>query len=234
MSNTPKLREMIFNKLLDDIFNGVINPGEKLLEKDLTKCFKVSRTPVREALLKLEAEGYVIHTKNVGAVVKKLSTKTVKETYNLLALLEGYGTEISAPNLTQDDILYLVKLCKSIDSLKKITIPTYVKTNAEFHALLISKCDNETLLKMVSDLRRKIYRLLVEGQTVLTNFDKYRLCHQNILKAISNREYAKAGNLVRSHVLDASNTLVELLSTPSRQQIILPDVRRINKGPRKI
>ena len=98
------LRELIFNNLLEDIVHGRINPGEKLLEKELAKQFEVSRTPIREALLQLEAEGYVIHTKNVGAVIKKISSNTVQETYELIAFLEGYAMEVATDKITDEDV----------------------------------------------------------------------------------------------------------------------------------
>ena len=79
MIETKKpLREIIYNKLLEAIIQGKINVGEKLIENELAHKFRVSRTPIREALLQLEREGFVSHTKHVGAVVKKISARKIQ------------------------------------------------------------------------------------------------------------------------------------------------------------
>src|SRR5690606_27005736 len=150
----------------------------------------------REALLGLEAEGYVIHTKNLGAVVKKFSVKTVKETYELLALLESYATEVAAGKISEKEILYLKSLNESFVNLKKNTIAGSVKLNLEFHNFVVKKCGNVSLQQVHSDLRKSIYRVITEGATLPTHIERYACSHDEIIKAINERDAVMAGNLM--------------------------------------
>ena len=186
-----------------------------MLEKELAKKFEVSRTPVLEALVQLQAEGFVAHTKNVGAVVKKHSSDTVREICELIALLEGYATEIAADKMTDKDVLYVESLQKSLVKFKKIAasaISAYVKGNTEFHAFLVKQAGNKTLQHIISDLRKKIYRFVLEGKTVPIHYEKYILSHKQIVKAIAKRDHVKAGILMRLHCLDVCRYLMEVIS----------------------
>jgi len=213
------LREIIYNHLLEDIIHGIVSPGVKLLESELAEKFNVSRTPIREVLLQLENEGYILHTKNVGAVVKKISARTVQETYELVAFLEGYATELAIEKIKDEDVSFLKNLQKSLmNSLKEKKFSVYVQQNAAFHGFFVKKCGNETLQQVISDLRKRIYRLMVEGQTVSMHIEEYLTSHNKIIEAIAKRNRSKAGDLMKSHILDASRFLLDMIANLPRQQ----------------
>ena len=90
----PKsIREKIYQKVRDRITYGFLNPGERLIEENLVKEFKVSRTPIRESLRQLENEGLITFERNKGFTVSKLSPKQVDEIYQLPWILEGYAAK---------------------------------------------------------------------------------------------------------------------------------------------
>ena len=221
MSNIVKksIRQVIYDTLLKDIFHGRIHAGEKLLESDLAEKFHVSRTPIREALFQLENHGFVAHKKNIGAVVKKISATTVQETYDLVALLEGHATEIAVDKITQKDISYLKSLHNSMEEkIRSKDFSTYVSENAKFHGFFAKRSGNAILEKAISNLRNKIYRLAIEGQTLPLHIDEYLESHHDIIETVVLRKRGKAGNLMRSHVLDAKKYLLEIMERSQKSE----------------
>lgn len=203
-------REIIRNKLLEDILQGRINAGEKLLESELAEKFQVSRTPVREALLQLEKEEYITHRKNVGAVVKKISARKVQEIYEIVAQLEAYATEKATDKIGEKGISYLQTLLNRMkDSIKKKDYTTYVQENIQFHNFFVKNCGNETLQQIISGLRRRIYKVIAEGLTLPMHADRYSDWHRKIVNAISERNPVKAGKLMKGHVDEVRKRLLE-------------------------
>lgn len=210
MSKKPPLRYTIYRQLLDDILTGRINAGEKLLEAELAGRFRVSRTPIREALLQLEREGFIVHTKDVGAVVRKTSAEQVAETLDLVALLEGHATQLAVAEITEKDIALLTGLHLSMqECAEQDRFSTYVKLNAEFHAFFTVKCGNKKLRDTVLDLRKSIYRVLAEGQTLPRHMAEYIVSHQRIIDAATRGDFLNAGELMNSHVLDSKRYILE-------------------------
>ncbi len=206
------IRDTIYSEILEDIASGKIYPGEKLVESELAKKFNVSRSPVREALLQLEKEGFIVHRKNVGAVVRKISSKELSDTYELVALLEGFAIENATDNFKEKDIAFLKRLQESMeDSVKCRKFSAYVELNSEFHRFFVEKARNEKLWKVISSLRKSIYRVVLEGQTLPSHIDKYLASHRKIIKLVARRDIVGAANLMRSHVLDARKFLIEII-----------------------
>ena len=145
--STP-LRERIYEQLVDDILRGRINAGERLSEAALVQRFGVSKTPIREAFIQMEREGYILLKKNVGAVVEKISIRMVEEIFSVVAVLESYATEIVVAEkmLSQNDIASLAKLIQTMKVCsKQRKYLEYRSLNEEFHGYFVEKLGNETL-----------------------------------------------------------------------------------------
>ena len=205
------LRERIYSQLIEDIVAGRINAGEKLLEEELTERFNVSRTPVREALFMLEKEGFILHKKNIGAVVKKITEGNVKEIFEVVAQLEGYATEriCFGNNIEKkvNELSYLQEKMEYFSNLKNYY--EYQNVNIEFHRFFIENCDNQTLKETVIALRTKIYKLVKEGLSLPMYIDKYLLSHRKIIEMVSSKQSLNAGLLMREHVLESGKYLLE-------------------------
>ena len=205
------LREMIHRKILDAILAGRLNAGEKLLESQLAEKYKVSRTPVREALLQLEREGYLTHTKNVGAVVSRVPVRTVKEIYEVVAILEGYSTEIAInEGMSKKEISYLMDLQKEMEkAVKNREYEKYVPKNMAFHSFFLNRAKNAILKQTVEDLRMRIYRLVVEGLTLPKHSEEYLKDHKGIIEAARKGRSVEAAKLMKTHVSKARKNLSE-------------------------
>lgn len=210
MRKKPALRDVIYRELLRDILTGRIGSGEKLREAELAERFQVSRTPIREALLQLEREGFTAHSKNVGSVVKKLSAAEIEETYDIVALLESQATSIAVARLKEKDLAFLKRLQQSMqESADRERLTEYVKLNAEFHDFFAEKCGNRKLREIVLDLRKSIYRVMTEGQTLPRHIDEYLISHQRIIEAAARKDSVLAAELMNSHVLDSKKYVLE-------------------------
>ena len=210
MGSKPPLRYVIYKELLGDILTGRINSGEKLREVELAERFHVSRTPIREAMLQLEREGFIAHSKNIGAVVRKISARQVKETYEMVALLESHATQIAVAKMKDKDVSFLTGLQESMqDRADHERFSDYVKLNAMFHDFFVEKCGNKKLREVVLDLRKSIYRVVAEGQTLPRHVGEYLVSHQRIIEAAANRDSASAAEFMNSHVLDSKKYILE-------------------------
>jgi DNA-binding GntR family transcriptional regulator len=207
------IREIIRDHIVEDILKGRINAGEKLLEAEIAGRFHVSRTPVREALLQLEREGYISLTKNVGAIVRKITVKEVKEIYEVLAQLEALATEMAIDNLTKRDISNLKSLLKSMGkSIKMKDYGKYVKDNLEFHKYFLIKSGNESLNRIVVDLRSRIYGLVSQGLTLPMYAERYLEWHEKIVEAVDHKDAKKAGRIVKAHINEVKQRLLEKMN----------------------
>jgi DNA-binding GntR family transcriptional regulator len=133
-----------------NIIDGKSVPGERLAIEHLAREIKVSVVPVREAIRRLEAEGFVTFTRNVGATVASIDLDRYPETIEAVAVLEGVATGLAAPHLTATDLKKAralnEELRRSVDKLDPVR---FTRTNAQFHKTLYVRCPNRHLLGMV-------------------------------------------------------------------------------------
>lgn len=209
------LRKMIYEQLMSDILSGRINAGERLSEAALVERFGVSKTPIREAFIQMEQEGYIVLQKNVGAVVQKISIKMVEEIFTLVAVLESYATEtvVAERKLTKSDIAHLAKLIQTMKEYsQRKKYLEYRLLNVEFHGYFVEKLGNETLKKNVVDLRRRVYGFVSGGLTLPIYIDRYVECHRQILDAVKKNDATKAATLMRNHLMETKDFLVSTLA----------------------
>ncbi len=212
------LREIIYTQLVDDIIRGRINSGEKLVESELAEKFDVSRTPIREALLQLEKEGYTEHVKNVGATVRKISSQKVSEIFGVIAILESEATRMAVENeISKKDLAYLRRLQKDMfRSAKARDFINYNQLNILFHQFFLEQCENETLSGIDRDLRNKMYRMVSEGLSLPMNIERYIKSHDQVLEAVAARKPELAYRWMKEHILEASQALVKMMALRHR------------------
>jgi len=213
MRKKRSLRQNIYDHLIADITSGRINAGEKLLEVDLAKKFRVSRTPVREAIFQLVKDGYVVHKKDVGAVVRKVSIQEISETFDILALLEAYAVELAARSMGSADIVQLLSQLEEMETqVKEKKYNEYLRSNILFHKFFSERCGSESLLNVIRDLRRKVHRQLYVGLTVPKYVDRYMAFHRKIYDAIQCGDAASAGVAMRRHIEENKDYILTEMS----------------------
>jgi DNA-binding GntR family transcriptional regulator len=198
---TP-LGQHVFENLRQAIVRGEIAPGERLVETRIAEAMGISRTPVREAIHKLEREGLLRRLPRGGFTVMSLSREEIEETIGIRCVLESYAARLAAMNHKAEELAPLERKIqefqKCLDEGRMDALP---RINTEFHNLLYGLCRSPKLIRMISDLRDQIYRarkiiLNVERMAKVSNQD-----HRRMLTAIRQRDVEKVESLVREHIL---------------------------------
>lgn len=205
------LREMILHHLMEDIMTGRLGDGEKLSEVGLARRFRVSRTPIREALLQLEKLGYVVHQKHVGSVVKKITPQSIQEIFEVIAALEGQAVESCVAHTLGDKDLDLLEEWHQelTATVRSRNYPVYFEQNRRFHAFFTERCGNKTLHELVRQQRERVYRIISRGSTLPTRIDFYLETHRNIIDAVRTGDPHLAGRLMRTHAREAGVFIAE-------------------------
>jgi DNA-binding GntR family transcriptional regulator len=137
-------QEQTYALLRDRILNGTYAPGHKLNIRTLSREFGVSPMPVREAIRRLEAEGWVLYRRHHGAEIAAVDPMSASDALTTLALLEGYATALSAPHLKADDFERLRQMNEEIrDALAELDAGRVFDRNRAFHQGIYQHCPNQ-------------------------------------------------------------------------------------------
>lgn len=206
------LREIVFESMRDAILSGVLQPGERLMEIQLAEEMGVSRTPVREAIRKLELENFVVMIPRKGAYVAGVSSKDVADVFEIRSALEGLAAGLAAERITEDELEQMerVLFCRSNEG--DIDLEEVVKSDTDFHALVYSASRNERLIQILANLREQIQRfratsLAVPGRNKLALEE-----HRAIVEALRNHDSEEAQTLAIAHIVTAENVMFDALS----------------------
>jgi DNA-binding GntR family transcriptional regulator len=179
--------ERIYSELRQEIVNRSIPPGAKLSENTLSKKWKVSRTPLREVLRRLESEGLVTSHRYKGFTVNLITLEDVEQLYPIRIYLEGLAGKLATPTISGDPekLKVLEKLCKEMEALfKKRDIEAYIAKNNEFHSYIWYSCGNKWLIKILENLTSQVNRFIVKALHVPHRIDKSVREHWEIYKRL--------------------------------------------------
>ena len=167
--------EDLCNELRQEIVDRVIPPGSKISEASLCQKWKVSRTPVREILRRLEAEGFISSARYKGFIVQRITIEDVDQLYTIKISLEGLAGRLATPILWGDvhKMNELNRIYTEMEDLsKKGNIEGYAKKNREFHFLIWNSCQNKWLIKILQNLDSQIHRFIIGALHALHRMEK--------------------------------------------------------------
>jgi DNA-binding GntR family transcriptional regulator len=207
------LREQIYKKIRDDITFGKLSPSERLVEARLVHDFKVSRSPIREALRQLESEGLITFERNRGITITKLSIKQVDEIYSLRWLLESYATRLTAERCEKKDIPYLRDLQEKLSiAAKNMDLRDWLHNNSLFHNFLINHSDNSNLIQVLGNLKRRVYRYHYITVSIPGHFETYLGHHAGMLQGCEKKDGKMAEKYMKLHLQTIKDVLIEHLN----------------------
>ena len=178
-------RERAYEKIRDAITYGELKPGERVVEQAISEKFDLGRTPIRKALRRLQAEGYVEVSPNKGAVIRKVSINELENTFDILAVLESYAVELATVSITEKREKKLRNITKYFkEAIKANNYRKWFQYNAQFHEYLWERSGNPILSAEINQLRSRTYRSRAMIPTLIGNADKYIKEHENILMFI--------------------------------------------------
>ncbi len=198
------LRDVVFNTLRRAILKGELEPGERLMEITLANKLGVSRTPIREAIRKLELEGLVIMIPRKGAEVAKITEKDLKDVLEVRASLEMLAIELACERITEGEIEDLRQTCQafveSIDILEPDDLTLLAERDVAFHDVIFKATKNARLIQILNNLREQMYRYRMEYLKMTSAREQLVDEHLQILDAIVARDKVRARQMIEEHI----------------------------------
>ncbi|MBR4759731.1 MAG: GntR family transcriptional regulator [Lachnospiraceae bacterium] len=207
------LRDVVFKKLRAEILLGELSPGERLMELHLAQRLGVSRTPVREAIRKLELEGLVTMLPRRGAQVAQISEKDLKDVLQVRTSLEQLAVRLACERMDEETLKELDKACESFaaaTSSKDMTAIT--KADVALHDVIIRSTGNRKLEQMISNLAEQMYRYRFEYIKDATYHTRLIEEHRKIYQSIADRDAARAQEEIATHIENQRQTIMEHLN----------------------
>src|SRR5665648_883774 len=203
------LNQKVYRVLKGAIIKGFLEPGTKLLENKIAEKMHVSRTPVREAMQKLLAEGFVKTTPNQTMVVTEVSPEDVKEVLQIRGVLEGLAARIAAKKINGQEIDELEKIIAQMSLyITKKDLLSYCKVDDEFHDLILNICGNKWIIQIRDNLGSFIYRFRIKSLSVPGRLKCSLEEHQKIMESLKKHNLEEADKLSQIHM---ENTVINIL-----------------------
>ncbi len=212
--NSQNLHEAAFQKLRSLLVEGDISPGSKLNERALAERLNVSRTPIREAIKRLAADGLVELIANRGAIAIQLSHEDVINTFDVIAQLEGYSGELAAMNISDTALSELEALqYEMMASYARRDLSSYYKLNLRIHHLINQAANNPVLGQLFSQVNARIEALRFRSNQNGVKWEKAVEEHQEMIDALKVRDSVRMRKVMIQHVVNKRNVVIELLKS---------------------
>ena len=203
-----------FKTLRQAILRGELEPGERLMEIQLANKLGVSRTPIREAIRKLELEGLVLMMPRRGAIVAEITEKSLKDVLEVRKALEELSVQLACERITEEEIEQLKDAAKNFEeALKTEDVTAFAEADVQFHDVIYFATQNQRLIQLLYNLREQMYRYRVEylkrkevHQTLLEE-------HDYIIQCLGKRDKEGATNAIGTHIMNQEKVVGDTIRT---------------------
>ncbi len=214
MNEYLPLRDVVFNTLRQAILRGELKPGERLMEIQLANKLGVSRTPIREAIRKLELEGLVLMIPRRGAEVAEITEKSLRDVLEVRRALEELSVQLACDRITEEQIEELKVAAKEFERvLKSGDVTAYAEADVKFHDIIYFATDNQRLIALLYNLREQMYRYRVEYLKRSEVHEKLLAEHQYIIEMLESRNREKAVEAVCQHIDNQVEAVADTIRT---------------------
>jgi len=203
--------EKVYKILREEIIQRKFPPGERLVERDLIKKFGISKTPIREAIIRLKKDGLVEGSLRQSASVIRISRKDVVEIYDLREILEGLAAKYAAEEITSEKAEKLRLIIRlSENCLKENNFKEYSRFDLKFRNSIGIISENKRLYQMMQSLRYQIRILMATSITLLGRGMKESLSeHKKIVETIINQNSDLAEKMAKEHVRKTKEVVLD-------------------------
>lgn len=206
------ISDTICEVLRQDILSGKLKPGERLMEVRYAEQLGVSRTPLREAMRKLELEGLVTIVPRHGAHVTVISKKDVEEVLEVRTVLDGLAAALALQHLSKSDTEEMEELLYQFEkSVAAHDLEAQIKTDEAFHEYIYMKSENERLISMNHSIKDHIYRCRVLYLKDFSDTSQVVQEHRALLRAFLESDTHKVRALSEEHVKNQKRSMLEQL-----------------------
>ncbi|HEX7066537.1 MAG TPA: GntR family transcriptional regulator, partial [Bacillales bacterium] len=193
------MRDEAYDILQDWIMVGKLEPHTKLRDQELSEMLGISRTPIREALLRLEDEGFVVTKPNRWTLVAPMDVEEAENIYSIVWTMECLALEQAIDQITVDDIQELNHLNEMFkQTTEQEDQLASLQADNEFHNYMINRANNPELAKILQNLKVKIQRIEIHYFRYAAKDESY-LEHGQILEALKNKDLNKAKQLIQAN-----------------------------------
>lgn len=208
------LHDELVERLREMIHAGELQAGQKIPEKALCEQFQVSRTPLREALKVLAADGLVRLTPNRGASVAELTLKDLEEVFPIIASLEGLSGELACARIDDAGIAAIRAMHEEMAGhYASRNLPEYFRLNQGIHRAILQAAGNASLAAVYDNLAGRISRARYVANMSPQRWQRAMAEHDGILAALEQRDGERLGRLLREHVMTKLVTVRQSLNS---------------------
>lgn len=203
------LWELVAETLRAAIQSGKLKPGARLMEIQLAEELGVSRTPIREAIRELEADGYVVMIPRRGAYVADISLKDIAQVFEIRSALEELAAGLAAERITEDELEELERLLLEIrDSIDRQDMEGIIEADVQFHQILYEASRNTRLIEIINNLRDQVLRFRSVSLHYPGRLEATWQEHRDLVEAIADRNAARAMKIAIRHMENSEKTLL--------------------------
>jgi len=211
------LREVVCETLRNAIIEGILKPGERLMEIQVSEELGVSRTPVREAIRKLELEGFVVMIPRRGTYVSDLSIKDINEVYEVRTALDVLAAGLAAERITDGELEQMERLLVELgEYIEQNDMQKIVEADSKFHDLLYSASRNMRLVVIINNLREQLTRFRSQSMSYPGRLKQTLGEHTRLVESIGRRNVTLAKRLASEHMANAEQALLKNMLEQSR------------------
>jgi DNA-binding GntR family transcriptional regulator len=213
------LREQVYRKLKESILNVMLEPNQRLIEEKLAAEMGTSRTPVREAIQKLEKEGLIHKLPRGGFAVNVIADEEIEEVFGVRSVLEGYAAYLATLRATDEDLRAMEGIVKQQEiCLENGETDEIIRLNTDFHDILYACAKSKKLIAIINDLRDFIfrYRILIlryEGMATIAIQD-----HKEMIALMKVKNARQVEKLVRKHIIRGMGLIKKKIRQEARRK----------------
>lgn len=208
------ISQQVYEILKDEICSGEYHPGAWLQEKEVAQKLNVSRSPVREALRRLEADGLVQEIPNKGVFVRDFSGHDIEDIFEVREAIENYAIVHMKNHLNPEVISHLQNLIKQFEMYYGLDdLDNYIVVDEGFHRYLVSCSGNQLMLNLYDKVKLMNQRFRVYSLKSRQRFDESLQEHRSILQNILDGNYEKACEINTTHLTLAKQKIIEYLDS---------------------
>ncbi|MDD6626694.1 MAG: GntR family transcriptional regulator [Lachnospiraceae bacterium] len=203
------LRDVVFNTLRKAILTGELKPGERLMEIHLANKLGVSRTPIREAIRKLELEGLVIMIPRRGAEVAQITEKSLKDVLEVRRALDALCVELACDRISAEETEQLKKACDEFEhATKNGDATTIAAADVALHDIIVQATRNQRLIQLINNLSEQMYRYRFEYIKDDSRHDNLVEEHRMIYESVLHRDKQKAAEASKIHIDNQEQSII--------------------------
>jgi DNA-binding GntR family transcriptional regulator len=210
LTKNPNLTEQAYQSVKRQLLNGSFPEGSKLTEEYLSSALGISKSPVREALMRLESEGLINIEARRGAYVRKFSAREVRDLYDVRALLEVHAVSVAeiTPELLEQMAGSIERTRNNLEAGDKLR---HIEEDVHFHGLIAGSTGNEEFRKILDNIQQK--SLLCRMATFYLSATTAPVSHQKIYSAMRDGDREGAQREMHDHILFVRDTLLQSLES---------------------